>query len=79
MKNYTLKQIRSMNFKTQKEVADHLGITVTYLSLIECGKKRPSDVLKKKLAKEYHMDTVDIYKAIEKKERLMKMGVKNEG
>jgi len=79
MKNYTLKQIRSRNFKTQKEVADKLGITITYLSLIECGKKRPSDVLKKKLAEEYHTNIVDIYKAIEKKERLMKLGVKDDG
>lgn len=79
MKNYTLKQIRRMCFKTQKEVAEKLGISTTYLSLIECGKKRPSDCIKMKLADEYHISTVDIYKAIEKKERLMKMGVEDDG
>lgn len=66
MKYYTLKEMRIKNRKTQKEVADKIGITVTYLSLMETGKKHPSDSVKKKLAKEYKVQVFDIYKALEK-------------
>lgn len=66
MKYYTLKELRIKNRKTQKEVADNIGITVTYLSLMEGGKKHPSDRVKGKLAKEYKVQVFDIYKAIEK-------------
>lgn len=66
MKYYTLKELRIKNQKTQKEVAENIGITVTYLSLMECGKKHPSDSVKGKLAKEYKVQVFDIYKAIEK-------------
>lgn len=66
MKYYTLKEMRIKNRKTQKEVADKIGITVTYLSLMESGKKHPSDSVKKKLAKEYKVQVFDIYKALEK-------------
>ena len=66
MKYYTLKEMRIKNRKTQKEVADKIGITVTYLSLMETGKKNPSDSVKKKLAKEYKVQVFDIYKALEK-------------
>ena len=58
--------MRIKNRKTQKEVADKIGITVTYLSLMETGKKNPSDSVKKKLAKEYKVQVFDIYKALEK-------------
>ena len=66
MKYYTLKEMRIKNRKTQKEVADKIGITVTYLSLMETGKKHTSDSVKKKLAKEYKVKVFDIYKALEK-------------
>lgn len=66
MKNYTLKEMRCLKMKTQKQVALDVGITETYLSLIECGKKRPSDKIKRKLAREYQVKIVDILKAVEK-------------
>ena len=75
MKNYTLKEMRIRSKKTQKEVADKIGITITYLSLMECGKKHPSDRVKRKLANEYRVNTIDIYKSVEKQEKiLMKEG-----
>lgn len=74
MKNYTLQEMRKKRLKTQKEVARDIGITVTYLSLMECGKKRPSDNIKKKLAKEYRVKVVDILQAVEKQEKLKEEG-----
>ncbi len=69
---YTLREMRKKRCRTQKGVAKNLGITATYLSLLEKGKKNPSDELKKKIAKEYQVNVADIYKAIEKQESIKK-------
>ena len=74
MKNYTLHELRTKRMKTQQEVANNIGVTCTYLSLIECGKRRPSDRVKIKLAKEYKIDVADIFKALDKQEKNMKEG-----
>lgn len=42
MINETLKMLRTVNGMTGKELADHLGISTSYLSEIENGRKAPS-------------------------------------
>lgn len=49
-----LKELRKQTVFTQKEFADKLGITQTYLSLLESGKKTPS------------MDLVQVYSQLMK-------------
>lgn len=47
----TLKRLRGN--KTQEEVSEALGISVSALSMYECGKRVPRDELKKKIAEYY--------------------------
>lgn len=45
-----IKKIRKKKYLTQKDVADQVGISNTYYSLIETGLRRPSPPVAQKLA-----------------------------
>ncbi len=64
MKRANLQEMRITNNLTQSEVAKCTGTTVTYISLLENGKKNPSDKMKEKLAKLYKCKIEDIFLAI---------------
>ncbi len=51
-----LKDLRAFEGYTLKEVAGELGITVSYLSLIESGNRRLTPSLAEKLAAVYGVD-----------------------
>lgn len=69
---YTLKSIKKLResrLLTQKEAAKLLDITKEYLSMIECGKRNPSDTLKEKFAKLYNVSISDIFLSIKETKR----------
>lgn len=66
MKEYTLKQLREKEKLTQEEVATKAGITKDYVSMLELGKRRPSDKLKEVLANIYHVSVVQIFLATQR-------------
>lgn len=51
-----LKSLRTTNNLTLSELSKELKITSAYLSYLETGKRKPSVVVAKKLAKYYKMD-----------------------
>lgn len=65
MKNesLTLKQLRENQGLSQQQVADKTGKTKTYISLLENGKRNPSDSLKEVLAKLYKVEISQIFLA----------------
>lgn len=60
----TLKQYRLENKLTQKQVAMHINKTVTFISLLENGKRNASDATKESLAKLYKCEVSDIFLAL---------------
>ena len=64
MKSKTLKELRERVNMTQAEVAEKLDTTITYISLLENGKRNPSDKLKEQLSKIYKVSISDIFLAI---------------
>ena len=62
----TLQQLRLKAGLLQEQVCKRNKITISYLSLLEHGKRNPSDKLKRGLARTYGVDYITIYKAIEK-------------
>jgi transcriptional regulator with XRE-family HTH domain len=42
---------RRKSLVTQEQLAKRTGLDQTYISLIECGRRRPSDDVRKRLAK----------------------------
>lgn len=65
MKNKTLKQLRENNGLTQEQVAKETNTTVTFISLLENGKRNASDETKKKLARLYRCEISDIFLALQ--------------
>lgn len=65
MKKKTLKQLRENNGLTQEQVAKETNTTVTFISLLENGKRNASDETKKKLARLYRCDISDIFLALQ--------------
>ena len=65
MKKKTLKDLRIMNNLTQDQLAKLTDTTVTYISLLENGKRNASDEMKKKLAKVLNCETVEIFLALQ--------------
>ena len=57
----TLKELRESKNKTQEEVAREFGITKEYLSMLETGKRNPSDKLKKKMSVFYKVSIAYIF------------------
>lgn len=66
----TLKELRNAKDLTQEQSAKILSITIIYLSMLENGKRNPSDGLKKKMAKLYECNVADIFSAINSTKRL---------
>lgn len=65
MKIKTLKQLRENKKLTQKQVAKLTDTTITYISLLENGKRNASDDMKKKLAQLYGCKVIDIFLALQ--------------
>ena len=66
MKECNIQELRQLRGYTQKQVAECTELSTDYISLIECGKRRPSDKVKNKLAKLYNVTEVDIFLAIQR-------------
>lgn len=64
MKKKTMKQLREEKGLTQEQVAKLIDTTVTFISLLENGKRNASDETKKKLAKIYNCEISDIFLAL---------------
>lgn len=64
MQKKTLQDFRKSKELTQEQASKILTITKVYLSMIENGKRNPSDVLKQKMAKLYNCTVFDIFSAI---------------
>lgn len=64
MKRKTLKQLREDKQLTQEQVAKITDTTVTFISMLENGKRNASDEMKEKLAKLYNCEIVDIFLAL---------------
>ena len=64
MKKKTLKQLRENRGLTQQEVAILIGKTITFISLLENGKRHASDTTKMELAKIYNCEISDIFLAM---------------
>ncbi len=64
MKN-NMRQLREKTNLTQEQVAKLTDTTVTYISLLENGKRNASDEMKKKLAKLYDCEVPDIFLALQ--------------
>lgn len=56
-----IKKIRENKKITQEQSSKILGITKEYLSMIERGKRNPSDSLKEKMAILYNVTISDIF------------------
>lgn len=65
----TIKEYREARQLTQKETAKLLDITKEYLSMIECGKRNPSDALKEKFAKLYNVSITEIFLGLKETKR----------
>ena len=65
MKKYTIKQLREKKGLTQEQVAKLIDKTVTFVSLLENGKRNASDETKRKLAKVYGCEVTDIFLALQ--------------
>lgn len=65
MKKITMKQLREKKNFTQEQVAKLTDTTVTFISLLENGKRNASDEMKKKLAKIYDCEIADIFLALQ--------------
>ncbi|WP_037328381.1 helix-turn-helix transcriptional regulator [Runella zeae] len=59
---HSIAKYRKKTGLSQKELAERLGITPTYMSLIEKGKKWPSHILLKKVCSELNIEEHDLYK-----------------
>jgi putative transcriptional regulator len=66
----TIKELRENCDLTQKETAELLDITKEYLSMIECGRRNPSDALKEQLAKVYNVSITEIFLSLKETKRL---------
>lgn len=65
MKKLTLKQLREKNGLTQEQVAKLTDKTVTFISLLENGRRNASDEMKKQLAEIYKCGIADIFLALQ--------------
>ena len=59
----TLKKIRENANLTQEEVSKLTGLSLRFISMIETGKRKPSDASRLKLAKVYKVPVEDIFLA----------------
>lgn len=64
MKIKNLQELRKDRQLTQEQASKVLEIKLEYLSMLENGKRNPSDSLKDKMSKLYNCSIADIYLAI---------------
>ena len=64
MKQKTLKELREKRGLTRAEAAKLINKTVTFMYMLETGKRKASDETKEQLAKLYGCDISDIFLAI---------------
>lgn len=57
----TLDQLRDATGKTQKQVADELGVALSTIAMYEIGARTPSLKIAKKLAEFYGVKVDDIF------------------
>lgn len=74
MKKLSLKDLREKRGLTQEEVAKITGKTITYIWMLENGKRNASDKMKKQLAKIYNCEILDIFLALQLTESYKKKG-----
>jgi putative transcriptional regulator len=66
MKEMTMKDIRIKKKLTQDKVAQITGFSKDYISMIERGKRNPSDNAKAKFAEAYNVPIVQIFLSIQR-------------
>lgn len=66
MSKNTLQDFRIQKGLTQEELAKLTETTKDYISLLERGKRNPSDKMKAKLAKIFDVEIVQIFLAIQR-------------
>ncbi len=59
----SLRKIRKQAKLTQMQLAELTGLSLRYISLLENGKRNPSDKAKEKLAKALRVSILDIFLA----------------
>lgn len=64
MKQKTLKELREKRGLTRPEVAKLINKTVTFIYMLETGRRKASDETKEQLAKLYGCDISDIFLAL---------------
>ncbi len=69
-----LKEIREKSNLTQEQAGKLSNLSVRYISLLETGKRNPSDKAKERLAKAYRVPTVEIFLACQSTKRSIKKG-----
>ena len=66
MDKYTLQDLRIKKGLTQEELGKLTGTTKDYISLLERGKRNPSDKMKEKLAKVFGVEMYQIFLATQR-------------
>ena len=66
MKEYTFKDLRIKNKLTQKKLAQKSGLSKDYISMIERGKRNPSDKAKAIFADIFQVSVVQIFLSIQR-------------
>ncbi|MCI8272868.1 MAG: helix-turn-helix transcriptional regulator [Clostridia bacterium] len=66
MKEYTFKELRLKNNLTQEQVANKSGFSKDYISMIERGKRNPSDKAKAIFANIFKVPIVQIFLAVQR-------------
>jgi putative transcriptional regulator len=66
MRKNTLQDFRIQKGLTQEELAKLTETTKDYISLLERGKRNPSDKMKAKLAKIFDVEIVQIFLAVQR-------------
>lgn len=66
MRKNTLQDFRIQKGLTQEELAKLTETTKEYISLLERGKRNPSDKMKAKLAKIFDVEIVQIFLAVQR-------------
>lgn len=61
MKNVSMKELRINKNKSRIETAKKVGISLSYLDMIEAGTRRPSDKIKLRFAEAYNCSPVQIF------------------
>lgn len=67
-----MRELRISKKKSRTETAKNVGISLSYLDMIEAGTRKPSDTVKKKFAEYYKCTPVQIFLSCETTESSLK-------